>query len=102
MTHRPKNAVLLVTAPSGWHPRRAHDVPPDFTAARFHVKNLMLSEAEVITGTYNLAHLQKDNYVGLWALCVKDIRGWRSRQWQRQNMDRRWRDRRERGNGGAS
>ena len=58
MSHRPKSAVILVVTPPDWRPQRAHNVPPDFSAARFHAKNLTLPESEVITGTYNLTHLQ--------------------------------------------
>ena len=65
---RPKNAVILVSAPRGWFPLRVHHIPHDVSAARFHAKNLTLPESEVITGTFNLAHLQKDAFAGEWAL----------------------------------
>lgn len=71
---RPKHSELLVKTPDGWRPQRVHSVPPDIVSARFYCKNLTLREATAAAKAFNKAHLQKADFHGEWALCVKNLR----------------------------
>lgn len=71
---RPKNAVLLVTVPPGWHPMRVHDVPPAIEAATIYARHLSLSAAITVAKTHNLAHLQKGTFHGVWAMVSHSLK----------------------------
>ena len=43
---RPRNAVIIVTVPTDWHPTHLHAVPETILAARFYSRRLSLKDIE--------------------------------------------------------
>jgi len=74
-----KNAVLLLATPEGWHPQRAHDVPPSFVSARFLTRGISLKSARTTALNFNLGHLQKGTYRGEWAVVIMSLQSWHKR-----------------------
>lgn len=78
---KPLNAVLIVTAPAGWQPRRMFDLPPSIESAEFFATRLPISHALTFARIWNEAHLpRKGRFDGRWAVVLRGLKkAWQGR-----------------------
>jgi hypothetical protein len=70
---KPKNAVLIVTAPAEWHPTHWHDVPPSIIASKFYARGLPLHTCIEIARAFNRHH-SGQRFAHEWAMVSVSLR----------------------------
>ena len=68
MSHRPRNAVIIIHTPDDWRPTSLDGLPPEFSQAEFYAKNLPLGKAVAIAEAINRYSIRPGNWSGRWAI----------------------------------